>query len=153
MITFSSISTVVAEVYDVSDTTVSMCYTVFLIFCIGLNFPASQALETYGMAKCFRVSCVCIILAGWFRWVIMAQTNRFEYMLIGQGICAIFQPFLYNGISMLATRWFPDNQRAFATCIGSLSEAFGGIIGMFLGPLYISDDLKDDPETGKKYMN
>jgi len=62
-------------------------------------------------------------------------------MIIGQGLIGIFQRFLGNGASKLATRWFADDERALATAIGSLSLPLGCIIGMVLGPLFIHDNL------------
>jgi len=40
----------------------------------------------------------------------------------------------------MATVWFADNERALATAFGSLSMPLGCIMGMVIGPFYVSDD-------------
>ena len=56
-------------------------------------------------------------------------------------------------MSKVATRWFSDKERAIATTIMSLADPIGCIIGMILGPMYVLDSDKDDPETGKLHVN
>jgi len=153
MISFSSVSTVVAAVYGVSETMVSLAYTFFFIFTILLNFPATLSLEKFGLAINFRAAALIIIVACWLRWLLMVLTNSFAFLLFGQGLVAISQPFIYNGISKIATRWFPDNERARATTFASLSDPLGIIVGMVLSPFFIQDSDKDDPEEGKNKIN
>jgi len=52
-------------------------------------------------------------------------------------------------VSKLATIWFADNERALATTIGSLSTPIGCIIGMVIGPIFVSEIDKWKPEQGK----
>mmetsp|Transcript_23459 Transcript_23459/g.36141 ORF Transcript_23459/g.36141 Transcript_23459/m.36141 type:complete len:171 (+) Transcript_23459:863-1375(+) len=52
----------------------------------------------------------------------------------------------------MATNWFPDDQRALATALGSLSNPLGCIFGLALGPFFVFESDKDDHEAGKEHM-
>ena len=52
-------------------------------------------------------------------------------------------------MSKLATVWFGDEERALATTIGSLATPIGCILGMVLGPFFVSENDKEDHEVGK----
>ena len=43
-------------------------------------------------------------------------------------------PILANGVSKMAYRWFPDDERAIAISIASLGNPFGSMLGMLVGP-------------------
>lgn len=62
---------------------------------------------------------------------------------------AIGQPFMLNGISMMVNNWFGDDERALATSIATLSMPMGCILGLALGPLFIPDSDRYNPEEGK----
>jgi len=69
MMSFSSISETVADIYEVDSITVNIAYTFFLVNAFVLNFPATYALEKYGIEKTFKISAVFSILGAWTRYV------------------------------------------------------------------------------------
>ena len=82
MMTFSSISAIVAKIYDISDTTVSLCFTLFLLSIVMFNFVAVHLLETIGISLTFKISAVGIIFGAWGRWFVTSYTGNFYYLLI-----------------------------------------------------------------------
>lgn len=52
-------------------------------------------------------------------------------------------------ISKVATRWFPDSERARATTIMGMADPIGCIIGIAIGPFVIFDSDMDDHDLGK----
>lgn len=130
-----------------------MAYTFFLVNVIALNFPATEVIERYGLEKPFKIASLGSVIGAWLRWYLMYQTDDFSLILVGTGVVAVFQPFIYVGVSKVATRWFSDKERATATTIMSLADPIGCIIGMVLGPIYVLDSDKEDPELGKQHVN
>jgi sugar phosphate permease len=65
---------------------------------------------------------------------------------------ASFQPYFCNGVSKLATVWFGDEQRALATTIGSLATPIGCILGMIMGPFFVSENDRMDYDLGRKHV-
>lgn len=90
MMTFSSISSVVAKIYDVSPTIVSFAFSFFLMTIVAFNFVAVYVLEVIGLNITFRVSAIGIIGACWLRWFVLKETGNFMYFLIPQALVAVF---------------------------------------------------------------
>lgn len=148
MMNFAAVSETVAEVYEVKVTVINLNVMVFLFAFVIFNFPTIPALEK-SMKWTFKISALWMVVGAWCRYLVIAATENIYLMIIGQFIIAIFQPFLGNGASKLASRWFADDERALATAIGSLSLPLGCIIGMVMGPFFISDSLKQDHAKGR----
>jgi len=60
--------------------------------------------------------------------------TSYQYVLFAQIGLAIGQPFILNSITKVAARWFPIEERATASGLGSLAMYVGIIIGMALTP-------------------
>jgi sugar phosphate permease len=56
-----------------------------------------------------------------------------------------------NGLSKLIHLWFADDERAMATSIATLSLPIGCIMGLVIGPFFISEMDKLKPEQGKRH--
>ena len=83
-----------------------MSYMVAYIF---INFPSNWVLDVKGIKKGIVVGSVLTLLGTGVRTMVK---YNFIFMIIGQIICAIGQPFLLNAPMKIATRWFmPKNVR------------------------------------------
>jgi hypothetical protein len=71
----------------------------------------------------------------------------------GTAMVAVCQPFIYVGVSKVATRWFKDDERAMATTLMSLCDPVGCMIGMVLGPLFVLDTDNENRELGYRHTN
>ena len=90
MMTFSSISSVVAKIYHVTPAVVSLAFSFFLMTIVAFNFVAIYVLEVIGLNITFRVSSIGIMGACWLRWFILKETGDFLYFLIPQALVAVF---------------------------------------------------------------
>jgi len=61
--------------------------------------------------------------------------SNFYFLLIAQTGIAVGQPYIINGISKLISDWFPKEQTALATGIGTVGMLIGMAIGMGLTPV------------------
>ena len=87
---FSTISSVVSDIYDVSPTWVSLSFTVFLISNVLFNFFAVWVLEKYGLSITFKVCALGITTASWAQYFVTKETNDFYYYLVCQSCIALF---------------------------------------------------------------
>ena len=139
MLTFAAFATTCAKAYEVDVEVVNSCVIVYLACSICLNLFSSPVLEKFGLAYTFRGCAAIIILGSWIRYFSISFADNFYYLLVGQTLPAIAQPFLINGVSKVATQWFGDDERGVATAIGSLADQFGNIMGFVLAPFFITE--------------
>jgi len=77
-----------------------MSYMVMYIF---VNFPSNWVLDMKGIKKGVVVGAVLTALGSGVRCLIDFD---FSFMIIGQVLCAIAQPFILNAPTKIAARWF-----------------------------------------------
>ena len=80
--TFTTVSSIVSVLYDVSPTVVSLSVTVFLISIVLFNFLAVWVLEKFGLSLTFKICAVGIMTATWARYFVTKATNDFYYYLV-----------------------------------------------------------------------
>ena len=71
-------------------------------------------------------------------------------------MCAIGSPFIYNATAKVSSNWFNENERPFATMIGSCASILGIMIG-FLFPIFFIGEFDEfaayTPEQISEYRN
>lgn len=139
MMTFSTVSSLVSEIYKVEVIWVNSCITVFLIMTIIMNFPSVPIIERCGLSVSFRVAAFVTILGSWLRYFCLRDMKSFYWMLAPQMLVATVCPILTNGISKMAYRWFADDEVAVAISFGALGAPLGCIVGVLLGPQFIDE--------------
>src|SRR6185503_19901852 len=63
--------------------------------------------------------------------------SNYQLVLIAQIVIAIGQPFILNAVTTVAARWFPVEERATATGLGSLAIYLGILLGLALSPYLV----------------
>jgi hypothetical protein len=124
MVAFTAIAETVADAYGVDDEDVTFLVMVFFISFMVFNFFAMFALEWKqgrGVAICFRVSAVSIMIGAWGKWFSLKELENFNLCIVSQVFVAIASPFLLNGVGKVSTIWFADNERALALAVGALA--------------------------------
>jgi MFS family permease len=101
------ISVPIAHGYGQSDAVVSiipMCYMITYVF---VNFPSNWVLDVKGIKKGIIIGAVLTTFGAGVRCLI---TTNFTFVILGQILCAIGQPFILNAPTKIAVRWFlPKN--------------------------------------------
>jgi len=103
-----------------------------MIVFILVSIPASWVIDRYGIRIAVGIGAVLTGLFGLLRG--LAGSN-YSFALIAQIMIAVGQPFILNAITSIAARWFPPDERATASGLGSLSIYLGILLGMLITPL------------------
>jgi cyanate permease len=133
-ITFAPITSTAVEYYGVSELSIGLLSLIFMIVYILVSFPASWVIDTYGIRVGVGIGAA---LTGIFGLVRGLVASDYRLVLIAQIVIAIGQPFILNAVTTVAARWFPVEERATATGLGSLAIYLGILLGLALTP-YLS---------------
>lgn len=136
-ITFAAITSDSVHYYGVSDLQIGMLSMCFMLVFIVISIPASWIIDTYGIRIGVGIGALLTGIFGLLRGMVGTD---YELLLLSQIGIAIGQPFLINAITKLAGRWFPVNERATASGLGTLAMYLGVLIGLLLTP-YLEKEL------------
>jgi sugar phosphate permease len=134
-ITFAPITNEAVQHYGVSDLKIGFLSMCFMIVYLVVSIPASWIIDTYGIRVGVGTGAVLTGLFGLLRGLVPSNYNL---LLMAQVGIAIGQPFLLNAITKVAARWFPIEERATASGLGTLSSYIGLLAGMILTPWLVS---------------
>ncbi len=135
-ITFAPITVVAAEYYGVDDLSIGILSMSFMLVYIFVSIPASWVIDTYGFRLAVSLGAVLTGVFSLARWL---AGDDYSLVLIAQIGIAIGQPFILNALTKVAARWFPIQERATASGLGSLAMYLGIALGMMLTPWLILD--------------
>ncbi len=130
-ITFAPITGSAAAYYGVSDLSIGLLSLSFMIVYIVVSIPASWMIDTYGIRVAVGIG---VVLTGAFGLVRGLVAADYTWVLIAQIGIAVGQPFILNAVTTVAARWFPVQERATATGLGSLAIYLGIIVALALTP-------------------
>lgn len=130
-ITFAPVTGEVARYYGVTDLSIGLLSMSFMIVYIFVSVPASWVIDTYGFRIAVSIGAVLTGLFGLARGLV---GDNYTLVLIAQIGIAIGQPFILNALTKVAARWFPIQERATASGLGSLAMYLGIVLGMMLTP-------------------
>jgi cyanate permease len=130
-ITFASITGTAAAYYGVSHLAIGLLSMSFMIVYILVSIPASWAIDTYGIRVAVGIGAVLTGVFGLLRGLL---APNYTLVLMAQIGIAVGQPFILNAITKVAARWFPIQERATATGLGSLAMYLGIMVGLALTP-------------------
>jgi len=130
-ITFAPITGSAAKYYGVSDLSIGILSVSFMIVYIFVSIPASWAIDTYGIRVAVGIGAALTGIFGLLRGLL---APNYTLVLISQIGIAIGQPFILNAVTTVAARWFPIQERATASGLGSLAIYLGIIVGLALTP-------------------
>ena len=133
-ITFAPITSVAARYYGVSDLSIALLSMIFMIVYIVVSIPASWTIDTYGFKVAVGIGAVLTAVFGLIRGL---AGDNYTLVLISQIGIAIGQPFILNALTKVAARWYPIQERATASGLGSLAMYIGIVLGMMLTPYLV----------------
>lgn len=130
-ITFAAITSEATKFYGVSELSIGVLSLSFMVVYIFISFPASWVIDTYGIRVGVGVGAA---LTGIFGLARGLAGSNYTWVLVAQIGIAIGQPFILNAVTTIAARWFPMEERATASGIGSLAMYVGILLGLVLTP-------------------
>ena len=130
-ITFAPITGDATKYYGVTDLQIGILSMCFMIVYIVVSIPASWIIDKYGIRIGVGIGAA---FTGIFGLVRGFAGPDYNWLLIAQIGIAVGQPFILNAITKLAARWFPIEERATATGLGTLAMYVGILAGMTLTP-------------------
>ena len=133
-ITFASITGPAAAFYGVSDLAIGLLSLSFMVVYIFVSIPASWVIDTYGFRVGVGIGAALTGLFGLMRGVL---SESYTTVLIAQIGIAVAQPFLLNAITKVAARWFPIEERATASGMGTLAMYAGQVVALALTPFLV----------------
>lgn len=130
-ITFAPITGDSTRYFGVSDLHIGILSMCFMIVYVVVSIPASWIIDKYGIRKGVGIGAVFTGVFGLLRGFAGPDYNL---LLMAQIGIAIGQPFILNAITKLAACWFPIEERATASGLGTLAMYIGILAGMTLTP-------------------
>ncbi len=128
---FAPLVSFVQQKYQVSELTVSSLLLSFPLLYVILSIHSGTMIDKKGYRY---VIILGSIITSTFACLRIFDSN-FYFLLIAQTGIAVGQPYIINGISKLISDWFPKEQTALATGIGTVGMLIGMAIGMGLTPV------------------
>jgi hypothetical protein len=77
-----------------------------MLFFVFFNLPASWVLDVKGIRKGLIVGAVLTSIGASFRCLV---DTHFSFVVTGQIICAMAQPFVLNAAVKISVRWFSSD--------------------------------------------
>jgi cyanate permease len=130
-ITFAPITGDAAAFYGVSDFSIGFLSMCFMVVYVVISIPASWVIDKFGIRMAVGTGA---LFTGGFGLMRGLVPPHYGLVLIAQVGIAIGQPFILNAITKLAARWFPINERATASGLGTLAMYVGILLGMAITP-------------------
>jgi MFS family permease len=130
-ITFAPITSAAAQFYGKSDIMIGLLSMSFMIVYILMVLPSAWAIDTWGFKAAVGLGAVLSAVFALTRGIF---ASSFTVVLLSTIGIAIGQPFVIGAITKVAARWFPAEERATASGLGTLALYLGPLLAMFLGP-------------------
>jgi len=130
-ITFAPITSAAAAFYQKSDLMIGSLSMVFMVTFILIFLPSAYVIDTRGFRAAVGAGAVLTAIFGLTRGLF---ASNFTAVFISQVGIAVGQPFIIGAITKVAARWFPVEERATASAVGTLALYLGPLLAMFLTP-------------------
>jgi len=130
-ITFAPITSAAAAFYHTSDLMIGLLSMVFMVVFIIIFLPSAYLIDTRGFRAAVGTGAVLTAVFGLTRGLF---ASNFTAVFISQAGIALGQPFIIGAITKVAARWFPVEERATASAVGTLALYLGPLLAMLLTP-------------------
>jgi len=124
------------DIFGVTEFDVGLLSTVWPLLFIPLSIPTGMLVDTKGFKLTVTIGA---ILMAFFAVLRILAGGDFTLLLIFQSGAALGQAFVFNGISKLATLWFPLKERALATGLGTMGLFLGMMVALTLTPFLVPE--------------
>ena len=133
-ITFAPITGMAAQFYHTSDLMIGLLSMSFMVVFILLALPSAYVIDTRGLRVAVGTGAILTAVFGLARGIF---ASNFTIVFLSQVGIAVGQPFIIGSITKIAARWFPVEERATASGLGTLALYLGPLVAMILTPVLV----------------
>jgi len=133
-ITFAPVTSAAAKFYGTSDLQIGLLSMIFMIVYIVMVLPSAWAIDTWGFKTAVGIGAVLSAVFALTRGIF---ASNFTVVFLSQVGIAAGQPFVIGSITKIAARWFPSEERATASGLGTLALYLGPLAAMLLSPYLV----------------
>jgi cyanate permease len=134
-ITFAPITSDAMKFYAASDIMIGLLSIVFMGVYIVLVLPAAWLIDSWGLRGAVSLGAALTAAFGVTRGLF---ADSFALVFVSQVGIAVGQPLILGAITKLAGRWFPRDERATATGLGTLAIYLGILASLIVTPLLLN---------------
>ncbi|CDW86707.1 UNKNOWN [Stylonychia lemnae] len=119
-----------------------------MIAYLPVNFPSVFALDKWGSRYGVLIGIFLTTLGLWLRCLI---NQNFIWVIVGQTVLAVAQPFTYNAPAKISANWFGEKERLYSTSVAANANTLGIAIGYFIPALFVKDEDEFNVEDAKNH--
>ena len=150
--TFSSIAQEIADSYGHTSTfMVNGCAIAFIFLNIPMTVVSIWAFQTFSITSVMRVGAILQFAGSLFRMVTFIN-GEFWPVLVGTCFVAAAKPIFISSASMIANRWFADNERATSQVIQDINAVTGPALIIIISGIVFSEEDRDSRQCLYKLM-
>jgi sugar phosphate permease len=131
-ITFAPITSEAMKFYSTTDLAVGLLSLCFMAIYILIFLPSAWLIDTWGIRAAVSLGAVLTAVFGLARGIF---ADSFAMVFVSQVGIAIGQPLVLGATTKIAGRWFPADERATATGLGTLSVYLGVLLSLIVTPI------------------
>jgi sugar phosphate permease len=131
-ITFAPITSEAMKFYSASDLAIGLLSLCFMAIYILIFLPSAWLIDTWGIRRTVSVGALLTAVFALTRGIF---ASSFTMVVISQVGIAVGQPLVLGATTKLAGRWFPVDERATATGLGTLAIYLGVLVSLLVTPL------------------
>jgi MFS family permease len=133
---FATIVTETKQYFDTSSLGVNILAAMFpLVYAIGV-FPGCHLYENLGLRGGMCIGTGFNAVGAGLKFIACFWPH-YWMLVVGQFLNAIGQVLFLSLPPLVASTWFPHDERTIATALGTLSGFLGMAVGMFYSPLIV----------------
>lgn len=140
-ICFAPIFDLLQEVYGLKLLTINYMSMSYCLLFLPMNFPSTYVLDKYGLRVGVVVGFFIQALGMWCRCLV---NKFFWFVVMGQTLTAIGQPFTYNAPAKLSANWFEPKSRTVATMFGVNANILGNLLGFLIPRFFVHPTYDPD---------
>ena len=144
-ITWSSVSTLVAERWGVSYDEVNGLSTIYMYIYISLAFPAFYIMDRRGLRVALLIGAFLNLLGSVVHvsGASLAGRSGYLYAYVGQTFAGVAQLFTLAVPPLLATSWFKADEVSLASALGVASNQCGSALGLGITGIVVTSIEED----------
>jgi MFS family permease len=144
-IMYATIPDAAKAAFGLSTSELNMLSSVYMIVFIPGFLVSCSVVERMSLRVCLVAGCLLNVAGAALKLGLAVAMPHYAVLIAAQCVLAVAQIFLLSAPPLVADEWFPPQQRAAATAVGSMANNVGIALGMLLAPLMVTQDTAATP--------